>query len=133
MRDEDSDLYDADGNFDPICAKAKNFTSYETMMENLECPELENNELFKKLKRKIVKFFIESERVRKNGLTPALKDLNFRLGIEFAYLKKLNYCLKKMLREVINTEDKDNRPFYLKRVYEWYIRTQAYIGLLDKE
>ena len=60
MREEDSDLYDADGNFDPICAKAKNFTSYETMMENLECPELENNELFKKLKRKIVKFFIEN-------------------------------------------------------------------------
>ena len=71
--------------------------------------------------------------MRKNGLTPALKDLNFRLGIEFNYLKKLNYCLKKMLREVINTEDKDNRPFYLKRIYTWYISTQAQIGLLDKE
>ena len=126
-------MYDADGNFDPLVAKAKGYESYKIAMEGLESPDLENNELFKKLKRKIQKFFIEAERVRVKGLSPALQDLNKYLGIEFAYLKKLNWCLKKMLREVINCEDKDNRPFYLKRVYEWYVKTQVGIGMLDKK
>jgi hypothetical protein len=31
-----------------------------------------------------------------------------RLGIDFSYMEKLFHCLKKMLREVINSEDKRN-------------------------
>lgn len=45
---------------------------------------------------------------------------------------KLHRCLQKMLRDVIITDDKDNRELYLKRVYEWFNRQQCAIGLLPK-
>jgi hypothetical protein len=48
-------------------------------------------------------------------------------------MKKLHYCLKKMLHEVINSDDKQNQEYYLKRTYEWFIKQSAAVGLIGKE
>ena len=56
-----------------------------------------------------------------------------KLGIDFSYLEKLHYCLKKMVREVINSEDKANQQYYLKKTYEWYTKQQCAVGLIDPE
>lgn len=90
-------------------------------MSTLYCAELEGNLMFKKLKRKLSKFFIEAEKYRVNGPSRHMKDVEFQTGVNFKYLSNLHLCLKKMLRDVINTDDKRNRAFYLKRTYEWFI------------
>ena len=48
-------------------------------------------------------------------------------------MEKLNDCLNKMFREVINTNDKGNQLHYLKKTYEWFVTRQAAVGLLGKE
>ena len=127
---EDSDLFDDYGNFDAVCAKAKSFTSYTILQDSLKCPELENNVMFKKLKRNINKFYLEAERVRIHGKTPGIKRVESNTGLDFNYMAKLNQCLKKMLRDVINCTDMKNQEFYLKRTYNWFIQQQSAIGLI---
>lgn len=38
-----------------------------------------------------------------------------------------------MLHEVINSDDKQNQEYYLKRTYEWFIKQAAAVGLIGKE
>jgi hypothetical protein len=98
-----------DGNPDPVAAKAKNFQSYGLSLESLKAPkELEENILFKNLKRILKKHAIEAERVRQFGTTPGVKYLETNCGLTWNYIKKLHHCLKRMLREVINTVDRPN-------------------------
>jgi hypothetical protein len=75
-------------------------------MKSLDCPELEHNVLFKNLKRIINKHTLERERVRQLGTTDKIKYLEVNCGIKWTYIMKLHHCLKRMLREVINTVDK---------------------------
>ena len=86
--------------------------------------------MFKKLKRNINKFFLEAERVRINGKTHRMKRVESDTGLGFDYMSKLNLCLKRMLRDVINCADKGNQEFYLKRTYNWFIQQQSAIGLI---
>lgn len=42
-------------------------------------------------------------------------------------------CLKTMLREVINSDDKNQQVYYLKKTYEWFLKQQTAVGLVDPE
>ena len=59
-------------------------------------------------------------------------DLRRRLGVDFGYLKKLNFCLKKMLLDLIATPDQQNRKWYLKKTYDWFTKQRAAIGLIER-
>ena len=54
-------------------------------------------------------------------------------GLDFGYMIQLNKCLKRMLREVVLSDDKQNQELYLKRTYEWFVKQQQAAGLLPKE
>lgn len=56
---------------------------------------------------------------------------SLRTGVDFPYLVKLHKCLKVMLREVINSDDKQNQLYYLKRTYEWFMKQQRSVGLIS--
>lgn len=118
----DPDLYDSDGNYDKISAQTKQMKSFHLREQSLRCPALDDNPIFKRLRARLIKFYIEQERYRKEGPTPKQKELKARLGVDFSYMQKLFHCLKKMLREVINSEDKRNQQYYLKRTYEWFLK-----------
>ena len=60
-------------------------------------------------------------------------EMKARLGIDFSYTQRLFGCLKNMLREVINSDDKANQEYYLKRTYEWFLKQQIAVGLVDPE
>lgn len=51
--------------------------------------------------------------------------------MKFSFLRKLHSCLKRMLREVIITEDKPNQEVYLKKTYEWFMGRQRAVGLIS--
>lgn len=37
-------------------------------------------------------------------------------------MERLFFCLKRMLREVISSDDKQNQQYCLKRTYEWFVK-----------
>lgn len=51
----DPDLYDANGNFDEFAAKVKNLVSFKIFDGSLKCPELEDNQIFMRLRKKLIK------------------------------------------------------------------------------
>lgn len=100
-------------------------------MQYLNCPSLEDDPVFSKLKNKLIKFFILGEKHRVNGPTKHQLEEEIKTGVRFSFLCKLHECLKRMLREVIITDDKQNQHHYLKKTYEWYIRQQRAVGLVS--
>lgn len=48
-------------------------------------------------------------------------------------MERLFFCLKRMLREVISSDDKQNQQYCLKRTYEWFVKQQAAVGLIDAD
>ena len=127
----DDDLVDEDGQFDTLGAKIKNTCSFKFNVTSLSCPELEQNPTFIKLKNRLIKFHITNEKYRVNGPTEKQKEEQMRTGVPFKYLVKLHRCLKKMLREVIISDDKANQEYYLKRTYAWFFKTQRATGMLS--
>lgn len=94
---------------------------------------MDDNPIFKRLRSRLLKFYIEQERFRKEGPSEKQKDMKARLGVDFSYMQKLFHCLKKMLREVINSEDRRNQQYYLKKTYEWFLKQQVAVGLVDPD
>lgn len=58
---------DSQGNFDRDRYDARKMKSFKLKEESLSCPALEHNPIFKRLKSRLIKFFIEAERYRKHG------------------------------------------------------------------
>lgn len=128
---EENDLFDDQGNYDELTAKIRATGMFQYLLSYLSCPPLEDDPVFSKLKNKLIKFFITEEKYRVNGPSKHQLDEEVKTGVRFSFLCKLHECLKRMLREVIITEDKQNQPHYLKKTYEWYIRQQRAVGLVN--
>jgi hypothetical protein len=93
------------GNFDEVGARIKSSNIYKYNLNYLSCPPLEQNLVFTKLKNRLIKFHITMEKHRISGPTKAQDEQEFRTGVRFSFLVKLHNCLKRMLREVIITDD----------------------------
>jgi|DEB0MinimDraft_12_1074336.scaffolds.fasta_scaffold44949_2 hypothetical protein len=52
--EEDEDAFDSEGNFDQLGAKIKNTYSFRFKQHTLSCPPLEEEPLFKKLKKRLI-------------------------------------------------------------------------------
>ena len=55
----DPDLYDSDGNYDPMTAHIKTMKSFQLRVKSLRCPALDDNPIFCRLRARLIKFFIE--------------------------------------------------------------------------
>ena len=69
MAAADSDLYDEHGNFDEYGASVKSSISFKLKERSLTSNALTNNEVFNRLKNKLIKFHIEAAKYRKFGPT----------------------------------------------------------------
>ena len=65
----DSDLYDEDGNFDEFTAKVKGSFSFKMKESSLRCVAMESNQVFTRLRNRLIKFHLISEKYRKCGAT----------------------------------------------------------------
>ena len=71
LENYDDDLYDEDGNFDELAAHIKSKLLYELDQDYLNCPNLEDNVLFSRLKQRLLKFHVIREKYKFNGPTEA--------------------------------------------------------------
>ena len=62
--------------------------------------------MFRKLKDKLVKFYITAEKYKLHGPTKKQIEESNRIGINFDYMMKFHMCLKKMVRNIVITDDK---------------------------
>ena len=65
----DSDLYDENGYFDEIGASIKSSISFKLKERSVTSNALQDNQVFKRLKNKLIKFHLEAARYRKFGPT----------------------------------------------------------------
>lgn len=73
---------------------------------------------------------VTEEKYRINGPTQR-QLLDEKNGMKFALIAKLHGCLKRMLREVIITDDKSSQLLYLKKTYAWFVNQQRAVGLIN--
>ena len=62
--------------------------------------------MYRKLKKRLLDFHIQNEKYRVNGPSEKQLEEETLTGVKFTYIIKLHVCLKRMLREVIITDDK---------------------------
>ena len=89
----DSDLYDEQGNFDEFGASIKSSISFKLKERSLTSNALADNEVFKRLKNKLIKFHLEAAKYRKFGPTQKHIDQKFKTGVDFTYMIKMHKCL----------------------------------------
>jgi hypothetical protein len=65
----DSDLYDEHGNFDEFGAQIKASISFKLKERSLTSVSLADNQVFMRLKNKLIKFHMEAAKYRKYGPT----------------------------------------------------------------
>ena len=63
----DSDLYDEQGNYDEFGASIKSSISFKLKERSLTSNALNDDQVFKKLKNRLIKFHIEAAKYRKFG------------------------------------------------------------------
>ena len=66
----DSDLYDEHGNFDEFTAKIKGSFSFKMKESSLRSAALDHNPIFQRMRSRLIKFHLMSEKYRKCGPTP---------------------------------------------------------------
>lgn len=75
--------------------------SYDVDKRSLDCPELEDNPIFIKLKNRILKFFITREETRRYGPSAKQAQSQLKQNIDYRQWEMLHRSLKKLVREVI--------------------------------
>lgn len=65
-------------------AMIMNSEGFKLNEKNLECPALEQNPIFLKLKQRLLKFFIISEKYRLNGPTRKQREHLEKTGVDFS-------------------------------------------------
>jgi hypothetical protein len=92
----------------------------ESSIDTLRSPYLDNNPLFKDLKGWMEDFRLElgsnMEQLSEHKEPEPIPDYHLRVT--------LYDCLKKLLCEIVNTDDRNLQMNYLRRVYEWFAKRQ---------
>jgi len=91
---------------------------------------LKDNEIFKRLSERVKDFFVVNEIYKRHGPTPMQKQQEQDTGIDFSYRVVLHKCLKRLLREVVLTKDKQMQLKQLDRTYIWFYRKLETIGAM---
>ena len=65
--------------------------SFQLRVKSLRCPALDDNPIFCRLRARLIKFFIEQERYRKEEpvIRQKYKEIKATKGIDFSYMIKL--------------------------------------------
>ena len=116
---------------DELLGPITDLPAYSVDVQSLDCPELEPNPIYQRLKQRILKFFVTREEIRRYGPTRKQNETNFKAGIDFSYWIQVYRSLKRMLREVIRCHDPKIQTKHLGKVYAWFMRRLEAIGQLS--
>jgi len=70
---------------DQLLGPITDLPAYKVDENALDCPELEPNPIYQRLKQRLLKFFITREEIRRYGPSRRQTETNFKAGIDFTY------------------------------------------------
>lgn len=99
--EQDAVLQMVDSGFDP--ERIFESREYQFSMDMLEDAKLKDNEMYRRLTRRLSAFYLATEKARASGgLTPAQEEAIRRSGYSHAYRVKLHKCLRDLLIHIVN-------------------------------
>jgi len=79
---------------DPKAYNIRDSIAYQIEEQIFECPALEDNPLFQKLRNRLRLFFNQQEDFNKHGISQQQKEQDLKAGVDFRYKIELNKSLK---------------------------------------
>jgi hypothetical protein len=103
------------------------------MQRMLVDPVLVDEPMYIKLRARIETFYVNTERVRKIGMTESQQATITQSGFPMSYRIQLHKCLEKMLHHIIELKKKDLKLRQLKEIYTWFFTKLVAMGALSKQ
>eukprot|EP00347_Sterkiella_histriomuscorum_P008883 403343381 len=116
-----------------LLPQIEDLLSFKIEEKGLECPVLESNPIFQKLRLRLRQFYFQAEEHRRNGPTKQMLAQQQKQGIDFSYKIQLHKGLKRLIREVVITKDKSKQMKFLGKVYTWYYQKLESIGQMSNQ
>lgn len=82
IRNEDSQLQENGGSIDERLGPITDSIAYEIDEQSLACPDLEENPIYIKLKKRLLKFFVTREEARRYGPSKKQLAINKKAGVD---------------------------------------------------
>lgn len=76
---------DSNGEFDADAAKIKSSCIYRFLVAHLQCPALEHDDVFRKLRQRLLSFHVVGEKYRLNGPSQDQLAAEHRSGVHFGF------------------------------------------------
>ena len=91
---------------------------YQFAMDMLEDPKLKDNEMYRKLTRRLSAFYLQTEKIRINGgLSAQQQETITKSGFSHAFRIKLHKCLRELLIHIVNEKMMDIKLKQLRQTY----------------
>ena len=98
---------------------------------NFDCPHLENDVRFAKLKNRLIQFYVNAQKYLALGPTQQQLDTMKKTGYSMEYRIALHKQLKRLMREVICCTNRQMQDRFLKEAYDWYFGKLMAMGALS--
>ena len=105
---------------------------YRMSMEMLEDPRLKGNQMYEKLVVRLSAFYLNTEKILKNGLNEAQLNVIKKSGFTQEYRTKLHKCLREKLIFIVNERNMEVKLRLLRKTYEWFLDKLIAMGALSQ-
>ena len=94
---------------------------YQFSMDMIADNKLRGNQMYEKLTQRLSAFYLNTEKIRYNGLTDAQQDIIRKSGFSQQYRQRLYKCLRDLMIHIVNERKMDLKLRQLRQTYEWFI------------
>ena len=105
---------------------------YQFSMDMLADSKLRGNQMYEKLTQRLSAFYLNTEKIRINGLTEAQEETIRKSGFSQQYRVKLYKSLRDLMIHIVNERKLDLKLRQLRQTYEWFIGKLIAMGALSE-
>ena len=131
IADQEQVLQMVEAGFDPD--RIFESREYQFSMDMLQDSKLKGNMMYEKLTQRLSAFYLNTEKIRVNGLTDLQQSVIRKSGFSQEYRIKLYKCLRDLLIHIVNERKIDLKLRQLRHCYEWFFEKLVAMGALSEE
>ena len=106
---------------------------YQFSMDMLADSKLKGNRMYEKLTKRLSAFYLNTEKIRINGMTDAQLETIHKSGFSQQYRIRLYKCLRDLIIHIVNERKIDLKLRQLRHTYEWFINKLIAMGALSEQ
>lgn len=89
--------------------------------------------MYEKLTQRLSAFYLNTEKIRINGLTDQQRETIRKSGFNLEYRQRLYKCLRDLMIHIVNERKMDLKLRQLRKAYEWFLDKLIAMGALSEE